>query len=276
MAEGFAQTIQGVKVGRGFNSYLHSKQAADYFGTEVFLFMWGGKNPEPHVLTRGVYSPDVAEFVRATWPVHRCTRADSAMDLAEPGLFDDLAVRFQAFAKSHSLAFEHRGDWRPEGERDPLSGRTFYVGAQSSLARLRVYEKGKQCLKEWRASDEPPDLNWVRAELEVKPQDRDGKTKLSRLTPDAAWGVSIWTRQALRELTGVAAEKVIMWQPKETNAFRAVRHMLAQYRESMQTVIEAEGGDEAFMRFARSIWNGASAPAGADTSARTHAEVRTH
>ena len=45
-----------------------------------------------------------------------------------------------------------------------------------------------------------------------------------------------------------------MWPPKETEPYRAVRHMAAQYRQAMGHVIEQEGGVEEFMQFIAHTW----------------------
>lgn len=272
LSERFSQTIVDVQEGPGLNSYARSFLAVDLFGTQLFRLMFGGTNPAPHLKVQGVYSPELAQVIRDYWPDHRVSRADSAFDVSEPGLFDVLAARFQSFAAANGLQWNQVGDWRALGERDPLSGRTFYVGSRTSLAYLRVYEKGLQVLKDARPEDEPPDLNWVRVELEVKPQDRSQKARLAHLTPEQCWGVSRWTRNALAAVNGQATERVIMWQPKETDAYRAVRHMLNQYKESMALVIEREGGDAAFMRFAHAVWADA-APVRTDTRQGTPVEL---
>jgi hypothetical protein len=254
LVERFPHTLDELQQGPGLNSYAHSYRGLDMRGDELFRLMFGGVNPAPHVKVQGVYSPDVAQVIRDCWPEHRVSRADSAFDVSEPGIFDVLVERFQSFCAHFNLLWRQVGDWRPDGLRDPLSGRTFYVGSRTSLCYLRVYEKGLQMLQKARPEDEPPDLNWVRVELEVKPQDRTQKARLAHITPEQAWGVSRWARCALQAINGHATERVIMWEPKETNAYRAVRHALRQYKDSMKIVHENEGGDEAFMRFVHSVW----------------------
>lgn len=254
-------TVTAMEEGPGFHSYRRSDIGRDYFGSEVFRVMSGGKNPLPHVVVQGAYSPRVAEAIRERWPTHRVSRLDSAYDASSPGLFDDLVGQFQRFANRRELAWDNRGDWRPDDLRDPLKGRTFYVGSRTSLALLRVYEKGKQLLPDTRPNDEPPDLDWVRIELEVKPQDGRQKDRLCTITPQQAWGVSNWTREALHLLTGAAPERIIMWQPRETDAYRAVRHMARQYRESIGIVAEGEGGMNGFVQFLQQAWADQDNPA---------------
>ena len=259
IVQGLRETFHGIvhtiEEGRGRNSYAVSTTLRDFLGTSIASVLSGGRNPAPHVQCQGVYSADLAASVRTRWPMHTVSRADSAMDFDEPGLFDKLADRFGVFANNKNLKWDTRGEWgRPAELADPMSGRTFYVGARESLGFLRVYEKGKHIMQEVRDGDEIPSIHWVRVELEVKPQDREQKARLARLSPEAVWGVSHWTRAACRMVCGLAVERVMMWQPSEPDAYRACRHMAAQYRQSIETVAQQEGGIEGFMKFLQEAW----------------------
>ena len=244
----------GLRVERGKSAlrYAAADLLFDPMDQMVCGVHHGGQNGNPHVRVQGWYSPKVVGVVRGLWPDHSVSRADVALDFDSPGCWDRIAAVCDLVAREGKLKWSTVGDFRED--RDVLSGRTIYVGSRQSPVYIRVYEKGKQMLAQHRVGDAAISLDWVRVEIEVKPPHRPFKLAAASWEPPAFWGCSVHSRKLLHRVSGVEVERIMMTERKETDARRAVRNMLKQYRGSMEAVIVEVGGDAAFMRFARSIW----------------------
>jgi hypothetical protein len=240
------------KDGGGMQGYTRSVMLNDHGKTQIVLAMTGG-NPGAHFQIKGTYSEVLARHIKTVWPNHRSSRADSALDLSGEGLFDDLLDFFEIFAHERNLDWKTIGDMRPAGLRKPGSGRTFYLGSEDSRAYLRVYEKGLHILSDKKHVGEI-NRNWVRAELEYKVNGRAAKEALAKLPPIDIWALSPWTRSALQHIIGLALPKRILCEPRKADAYRAVTHMLRQYRNSLLEVIHNEGGYARFLVWARNVW----------------------
>jgi len=170
--------------GRGFHQFGHRVTLSDESGAAVGSVQWGGSQGDRSMIeVKGERSPEVVERLRSLCP-HRVTRVDACADFDAPRAFQRLLRVVRAVKRDHGIWGETRGDW----EDHPEKGRTYYLGANSSPTRFRLYEKGKQADYAHLARE-----NWVRCEVQVRPQ-KEAKHGFSALSPVDVWGASRWSR----------------------------------------------------------------------------------
>ena len=190
--------------------------------------LWGG-NPGCHVIGTGEDAPAVSELLRERWPVHRVTRVDVAEDYAAPGVWDELVSVVLELADRHELKVRHVGDFHRQED-----GRTVYVGAPSSVGRVRVYEKGLQV---------GGDPDWVRVELVARPSRREARVAMAALSPPACWGVTSWCAELAEELGAEAVARFkagTVYQPGNVERARAA--LLHQYGKTLTGWADEAGG----------------------------------
>jgi hypothetical protein len=139
---------------------------------------WGGNGGGVHVQSSGEESQDTARKLREAFPQHHVTRADVCDDYSAPGAWDVLSKLALEVADAEGIKVHYAGDWH-RGE----DGRTIYLGAPSSVARGRCYEKGRQIGRD-------PDL--VRMELCVRPKG-DARLVAAQAQPAELWGAARWS-----------------------------------------------------------------------------------
>lgn len=183
----------------------------------------------------------IVDEVRLRLPDHRVTRADVAADFDYPGAWSDIEALALGVAKNHlpePLSVDVMGKhYMPE-----QGGRTTVVGSRTSTHYLRVYEKGH----EQRAKGLQPEasLDWVRAEIEVKPSKKGDKRLLaSRMSPDEFAHSSPWCADFSARLGATCGAAVSLSTTRTVSAFHsAFGHMLKQYGPTMR---KAEKSGEA-------------------------------
>lgn len=152
---------------RGVNVFLS--------GQRLFHLCIGGSGGDrPHIIASGSGSHRVYEWLRDDFPgAYSVARCDVCLDTVEPGMFDYLSKTQLQYANDCRIAIDQAGDWLAEGSPN---GRTLYIGSRKkgSQAHTRTYEKGKQL------KGEP---EWVRFEVEVRPQHAPSKKKVALMTP---------------------------------------------------------------------------------------------
>lgn len=191
--------------------------------------LWGG-NPGVHVIGTGENAPHIWEALKPFR--HRPSRVDACEDWIEEGLFDWIAERLIGYAEGHNIAIDQQGDW-VRGK-----GRTLYLGAKSSAVQLRLYEKG------WKEGADP---NWIRLEVEIRPQS-DARAKVALWVPGDAFGASQWLVGALATIGwSHLTKRSIGTVRKPSDAERARFHMLRQYGATLASWQEELGGWEALM-----------------------------
>jgi hypothetical protein len=195
--------------------------------------MWGGQNVGNGVWASatGENAPEFAELIREKFQDHRLLRADIAIDYCESGAWESLSSHALATADRHNLKVEHRGDFHRE-----IGGRTIYVGSRKSAAYQRTYEKGKQL---------GADPDYVRVELELKPQNLRAKELYAAATPEQMLMATRWTQDyytILADITGIRpiAPGTIR---KKSDDERAMEHMFKQYGHILRRKLESMGGD---------------------------------
>jgi len=174
--------------GPGLHGYTDTYKGQTSAGSS-FTVWAGGKCVRPSVQGRGADAPGVAELLRGLPWGHVVTRADSAVDLKGPGLFDDLVGLLREFARFEGLRTSVAGDWLSEGHD---AGRTLYLGSRKSAVFLRCYEKGKQLGE---------DRDWVRVELQVRPKGTQRRF-MAGASPDDAWGCGGWSSRLAPQFLG--------------------------------------------------------------------------
>lgn len=233
-----AQAAGGVlnfkmNMGKGYHRFSDRVSFADESGSQFASVLWGGSHGDLVMIeVKGETTPEVVERLRSGFP-HRCTRVDSCADFDAPRAFERLYRACKQVKKAHRIIGGKAGDW----EDFPEKGRTLYLGAKTSVARTRLYEKGKQA--EYAHLNRP---NWARLEVQVRPA-KDAKESFSRLTPEEVWGASRWTRQ----LAAVALENHVDPHPagttyRKTEDERAIEWMCRQYGHRLTSLADDLGG----------------------------------
>jgi hypothetical protein len=231
LAQLFGSGLNTVQ-GRGFHQFGERLAFKDDTGTEIGSVQWGGAQGERSMLeVKGERSPEVVERLRSRFK-HRCTRMDSCADFDAPGSFERLLGVCLKVKRAHRLKGEKQGDW----DDFPEQGRTLYVGARSSVTRLRLYEKGRQA--EYLHLERP---EWVRAEVQVRPV-KEAKETFATISAMEAWGASAWTRDLAGEiLAGHVEPHPAGTIYKLTELDRALSWMCRQYGAHLVSLREDLG-----------------------------------
>lgn len=147
-----------IVMGRGKHGYKRShKITGETFELTVLDL---GSDGWPHIIGSGESAGMAQQIAKALGCPGRASRIDIACDSLEGWL--PAEGRALKWADEHpKTAIIHMGDiYRQE------RGRTIYIGAPSSERRIRIYEKGLQL---------GGDPNWVRVELQYRPNNRNAK-----------------------------------------------------------------------------------------------------
>lgn len=232
MDAGGIGSMLDLRQGRGFHTFGERLSVRDECG-EWASVMWGGKQGDRVMLeVKGERTPAAVAALRERFE-HRCTRVDSCVDFDSPRAFERLYRSCRQVKKAHGIWGDKRGDW----EDHPEKGRTFYLGANSSATRLRLYEKGKQ--PEYEHLSRP---DWVRIEVQVRPQ-KHAREAFSRLSAAEVWGSSKWSRS----LAAVVLKEHVDPHPAGTvyrlsERERALRWMVKQYGHHLAAEAADLGG----------------------------------
>lgn len=223
--------------------YANNTLLVDGEGTRLLQVRHGGQNGNPFVEAKGAVSPVVAATLRQHFE-HSPARVDSAHDLSGPDVFQQL--------RSLAHRYEAKGlkiDYAGAAHDHPDRGTTIYLGSRKSQAFVRIYQKGLKHAEEMGlAPHEIPDelRNWVRVELECKPDKKPARERVAALSPDALWGVSPWTALFANEALLIDAKRVQMNERKESNQDRAMRFLVTQYGPTILRQVERLGSWERF------------------------------
>lgn len=202
---------------------------------------YGGVNEKCMFRATSDRSTKGAEFVRLHFPEHTCSRVDVAMDFKEgPELFGVLVDWLVEYANACNpkMAVDYRGDWS-----NASKGRTLYIGSRKSATYIRLYEKGFQQLA---IGNPEADPDWIRFEAEIKPEKKEGKAKLSRVTPQQAFGCSRLLRDFVEFISGDKLEPIPVGKVRKmTDHDRSFGHLCYQYGSVLMDQLEmCEDSDE--------------------------------
>jgi len=159
------------------------------------------------------------------------TRMDAALDVFDASLFPVLVGVAKQWAAQHHMVTQLAGDWI-----GCARGRTFYLGARSSRCFHRIYEKGRK---------ERTDPNWVRVEVEYKPQSKEERFGATVLTAPQLWAMQ--AGPVFGECLGLDLAEVFTMPaaaPRlERDTDRARRALAGQYGRIIESWLRDVGGD---------------------------------
>jgi DNA relaxase NicK len=223
-----------------YGEWVESKASKGYdvgahfvVGDQVkYKIRHGGQNADfgSNVTATGGDAPKLAEVLRQAFPRHRVSRVDSCEDFHHAEAYPYLRGIGLRIAKQFNVAVREITKPLPESD----DGCTLYIGSEKSAISGRIYEKAKQL----RVGSE-----WVRVELQVRPQKRV-KDVAAMLSPEDMWGLGKWTRALASEIgqTQIQRVDVQIYQPSDDE--RAYRHMLKQYGKLFQRLRATHGSPE--------------------------------
>lgn len=221
-----------VDMGKGYHHFSDRVSFTDDSGSQFASVLWGGSHGDRVMIeVKGEATPAVVERLRSDFP-HRCTRVDSCADFDAPRAFERLYRQCRQVKRAHKIIGGKAGDW----EDFPEKGRTLYLGSKSSVARARLYEKGKQ--QEYSHLNRP---DWARLEVQVRPA-KDAKAEFATLSPIEVWGAARWTR----ELAALALQNHVDPHPAGTtyrlsDRDTALAWMCRQYGAHMASLADDLG-----------------------------------
>jgi DNA relaxase NicK len=200
---------------------------------------WGGNTGGmTQIRGTGENAPECAQAIRLLWPEHRLQRADVCEDYSEPGVWYTMTEYGLYLADQFALKIDQRGDWERNDKMG--KGRTLYVGSRQSLAFLRLYEKGKE--KAVRSGGEITDPDHVRAEAEIKPQNKVQGYALATFEPRDYWRCSPFLTQYSTILFRENMERIRLWTvTKKSDDDMAFAFMLKQYGAVIARQIASNG-----------------------------------
>jgi hypothetical protein len=190
---------------------------------------------EVHIVTTSEACDVAVPSIRALFPEHRVSRADSSVDFAAD--FAELDARAVAFATERGISYRL--------VTDSAGGATRYLGAPSSELRVRVYKKTEQlrALHPEAARTIPDGI--VRVELQVRPGKRAVKEHAARMNSDELWGLGKWSRDFAAELLGFDAPRVATHFRRPSNWSRTMHYLGQQYRPAVAARVLEVGPERA-------------------------------
>lgn len=212
---------------RGMHGYATASTFTDDSGP-IAKVLHGGSHQNPHVIFSGPSTPPGVDLVRSLYPVHGVSRADAALDMEGPDTYDLVQVEALAIAAQRRVKVGTAGDHLLTKE-----GRTLYLGAPSSVAFVRLYDKAAELRSKFRADpvrlqDVPDHL--TRLEVQVRPKSGPSKLSVSTMEPQALFGASTWSQELWERVSGSCVERVHVGSVyRQSDDDRAWSFMLAQY-----------------------------------------------
>jgi hypothetical protein len=203
--------------------------------------LWeGGTHTKPHVLITGENAPQGAQVLRECFPEHWISRADVCRDSTDPGAYDVIQLAALDVAARRRVKVGTAGD-----HLLTMEGRTLYLGAPSSAARGRLYDKRAELMHKVRGNPAllraiPPHL--TRLEIQVRPATRELKRACSMSEPEQLLGAAKWMRELSGLVFDVEPAPCLVHAPwRQSDANRAYWAMLKQYRLTFIEQLEAVG-----------------------------------
>lgn len=207
---------------------------------------FGGNNESlPGVLSRGWHARDVLPFFQAHWTNKaKVTRVDSCLDFFDH--FDAIQAQMQELHHSRKVARDRYGV--------PETGQTFYLGAEKSPVRCRLYQKGLKDLPKMAPEERPFFWNWTRLELQYKPRANE-QHKAFQMTPVEVWGASRWSKELLAWVVGLNPPKLERTPRMDRTAEERLAFVFRQYARTLHEV-----GQERAEELLRAVFTGELGP----------------
>lgn len=234
------------KTSKGINCYDHKTEVSSK-GLHVCTVLHGGRNGMPNAFASSSNAIKFSKVVRELFPVHKVTRADTAIDFLG---FKEQGSDFATLAE-RLVGFAHQDD-RLKGQMVKATkeqdGSTYYLGSAKSPARLRLYEKGLEfrgmAVNEATRAflDRHVPSNWLRAELQVRPM-KEKRIEFATVSPADAWGFTRWSSQVVSMLFDLQVELMKRIPTPATDDERALEFMFRQYFNTVQRQVKKYGAD---------------------------------
>lgn len=200
----------------------------------------GGNGDKPHALASSDETDAFVDLVRNEWAgKHLVTRMDSAQDFNEAGAYRRLRRVARKVAKARHMSFRAVVD-----ELNPTAGRTQYIGSNKSDYLGRLYEKGFEQLAKVKGllpgmhldsitnmstGEQVKPEDWVRLELQARPQGEEARRLAAIATPEQAWSFTDWTQELAKEALALDLERFYVRTRKMSKDEEALRWMCQQY-----------------------------------------------
>jgi DNA relaxase NicK len=205
-------------------------------GQSVVHLCYGGNGGGIHFISTGANAHTFYEWLRSSpyFGAYSITRADVRTDLVDSSAWEYLRKLGLKVAKDHKVSTDTVGDWI-EGKR----GRTLYLGAKTSYARVRIYEKGIK---------EGADKNWVRLEAQIRPPKLSDKIGAMGLDAAGMLCTCPWVhelfKRAFNEKGDLGESKKVchVWTAdKQTLQYKS-KSLVKQYGKTLEALSDALGG----------------------------------
>lgn len=192
---------------------------------------------------KGACTPASVEAIRKHWALkHTVSRLDSCEDFDEPESFPRLV---QLVDRSTDPRVKSDIIAPRNGDR----GTTVYWGSKTSAVMARCYEAGK--MKDRLHFGRP---NWVRVEVQVRPNKPFLKQAAAQITALEAWGFAAWTKRAAEVMAQIPVPRLAVESTPPT--FDGTTLYLARaFRRHFEEMLADLGDWECIGREIRAIWD---------------------
>lgn len=213
----------------------------------------------PHAFASSDSTDAFCDLVRSEWPgKHLVTRFDPCQDFYDGSASTRIREVMEKIAKKRRMTFKVFAS-----PLDKTDGDTVYLGSSSSAYRARFYDKGwevygkvvGQCGRKSLKMDPqtvfftPPGTSlqvrpsdWVRLELQARPDGEDARFKASFCTPEQAWGFTDWSYSLAEEVFKLGLERTYIKTRKLSDDESSLRWMVRQYSKPLKRLFDDLGG----------------------------------
>lgn len=228
----------------------------DSTGLACRVLVKDGQNP--YAFASSDSTDAFCELVRSEWPdKHLVTRFDSCQDFYDGSASKRIRKVMEGIAKQRRMTFKVF-----HSPLDKTGGATIYLGSKTSDYRARFYDKGweiygkavQQCGRKGISIDPqtvfftPPGTSlhvrpsdWVRLELQARPDGEDARLLAASCTPEQAWGFTDWTHSLAEEVFKLGLERIYIKARRLGSDESALRWMVKQYRRPLVHLLEDLG-----------------------------------
>jgi hypothetical protein len=215
---------------QGWSSSVKAHDAEGYLLASVYF---GGGRDDVHVVSTSAVADRARRAVVGRDAGARTARVDTRVDTLMP--FEDLERVCETAAGQKARLTRMESYTVSDGVKESL-GRTLYVGAPSSMVRVRLYEK-------WRESPGQYVEGTNRVEVQLRPPSR-AKGMVSAWSPAETFCASQLTRRLASELGPEVAHPGTLQKARATpDLERTLRAMGEQYGPACERWWEVSGGD---------------------------------
>lgn len=233
------------RIGGGHNGYraaLPFKEAPEALETVFQVNSGSTSGLMPNLMLTGGHGAcaRLAPALQEAFPGARLSRADTALDWSQEGLWDDLLAMARVLSQ---------GNRKLGGVRtiESDTGRTFYLGSRTSTVSLRVYEKDRERAARGVIEEADIDPDLIRIEWTFRPQSKS-KVGMAKLDPGQMIRSSVWARDFMARAAKVMHvtgrverlhKQAVARELREKTLEGTVRHGVTQYARSFTRLAAA-------------------------------------